>query len=94
MPVDHYENFPVASLLLPKALRAPVEIIYRFARSADDFADEGSDPDDVRLARLDAYRRELAAPQSPLFHDIARIVREHDLPLGLSRISSARSRRT
>jgi phytoene synthase len=83
MPVDHYENFPVASLLLPKALREPVEIIYRFARSADDFADEGSDPDDVRLARLDAYRRELAAPQSPLFHDIARIVREHDLPLGL-----------
>ena len=83
MPVDHYENFPVASLLLPRALRNPVEIIYRFARSADDFADEGSDPDDVRLARLDAYRRELAAPQSPLFHDIARIVREHDLPLGL-----------
>jgi phytoene synthase len=83
MPVDHYENFPVASLLLPKALRNPVEIIYRFARSADDFADEGSDPDDVRLARLDAYRRELATPQSPLFHDIARIVREHELPLGL-----------
>ena len=83
MPVDHYENFPVASLLLPKALRAPVEIIYRFARSADDFADEGSDPDDVRLGRLDAYRRELAAPRSALFHDIARIVREHDLPLGL-----------
>jgi squalene synthase HpnC len=83
MPVDHYENFPVASLLLPKALRIPVDIIYRFARSADDFADEGSDPDDVRLARLDAYRRELAAPQSPLFHDIARIVREHGLPPGL-----------
>jgi phytoene synthase len=83
MPVDHYENFPVASLLLPKPLRDPVEIIYRFARSADDFADEGCDPDDVRLARLEAYRRELAAPQSPLFHDIARIVREHDLPLGL-----------
>ena len=83
MPVDHYENFPVASLLLPKALRTPVEIIYRFARSADDFADEGSDPDDVRLARLDAYRRELAAPQSPLFHDIARIVREHGLPKDL-----------
>jgi squalene synthase HpnC len=81
--VGHYENFPVASLLLPKALRPPVEIIYRFARSADDFADEGSDPDDVRLARLDAYRRELAAPQSALFHDIARIVREHGLPRSL-----------
>jgi squalene synthase HpnC len=87
--VGHYENFPVASLLLPKALRNPVEIIYRFARSADDFADEGSDPDDVRLARLQAYRDELErigrgeAPQSPLFHDLARIVREHGLPLVL-----------
>ena len=40
----HYENFPVASLLLPAPLREPVEIIYRFARSADDFADEGDDP--------------------------------------------------
>src|SRR5215216_2599209 len=89
MSVGHYENFPVASLLLPRALRNPVEIIYRFARSADDFADEGSDPDDVRLARLQAYRRELErigrgeAAQSPLFRDIARIVREHALPLGL-----------
>jgi squalene synthase HpnC len=89
VPVDHYENFPVASLLLPKALRNPVEIIYRFARSADDFADEGTDPDDVRLARLDAYRRELArigrgeTPEAALFRDIARIVREFGLPLGL-----------
>src|SRR3982751_502682 len=89
MPVDHYENFPVASLLLPKALRNPVEIIYRFARSADDFADEGSDPDDVRLARLQAYRSELErigrgeAPESPLFRQLAAIVREHALPLRL-----------
>ena len=83
MPVDHYENFPVASLLLPKALRGPVEIIYRFARSADDFADEGSDPDDVRLARLQDYRRQLETPESPLFRDIARIVREHGLPVAL-----------
>src|ERR1041384_2979793 len=44
VPVDHYENFPVASFLLPAPLRRPVEIIYRFARSADDFADEGSAP--------------------------------------------------
>ena len=38
MAVGHYENFPGASLLLPASLRGPVEIIYRFARSADDFA--------------------------------------------------------
>src|SRR4051812_940034 len=89
MPVDHYENFPVASLLLPRALRRPVEIIYRFARSADDFADEGSDPDDLRLAHLHAYQRQLErvargeTPEAALFRDVARIVREHALPIGL-----------
>ena len=41
MSVDHYENFPVASLLLPKRLRRAVTDIYRFARGADDLADEG-----------------------------------------------------
>jgi len=41
--VGHYENFPVASLLLPRELREPVGVIYRFARMADDFADEGND---------------------------------------------------
>ena len=89
MAIDHYENFPVASLLLPKALRSPIEIIYRFARSADDFADEGDHPDDVRLARLNGYRAELDriatgdVPQAGLFHDVAAIVRQHGLPLSL-----------
>jgi phytoene synthase len=83
LSVGHYENFPVASFLLPPELREPVKVIYRFARSADDFADEGSDPADVRLARLDAYRRELAAPSQPLFRDVQKIVREHGLPVQL-----------
>jgi phytoene/squalene synthetase len=43
--VDHYENFPVASVLLPPRLRRPVALIYRFARESDDFADEGDLPD-------------------------------------------------
>lgn len=47
MAVDHYENFPVASILLPERLRRPVETIYHFARKADDFADEGDIPDDA-----------------------------------------------
>ena len=59
MPVDHYENFPVASVLLPKYLRHPVEVIYRFARQADDFADEGDAPNETRLAQLDGFRAEL-----------------------------------
>jgi len=91
MPVGHYENFPVASLLLPRRLRLPVEIIYRFARSADDIADEGAAADHVRLSRLSVYRSELeriaggGSPEAPLFQDVARIVREYGLPLGLFR---------
>jgi hypothetical protein len=40
-PSNHYENFPVASILLPRSCAARSELIYRFAREADDFADEG-----------------------------------------------------
>jgi len=83
MAVGHYENFPVASLLLPAPLREPVEIIYRFARSADDFADEGDDPPQLRLQKLNDYRAQLAAPASPLFRDVEKIIREHDLPVQL-----------
>ncbi len=36
----HYENFPVASLLLPKVSRPHVAALYAYARTADDFADE------------------------------------------------------
>jgi phytoene synthase len=91
MAVGHYENFPVASLLLPPPLRRPVEIIYRFARSADDFADEGDDPPEIRLARLSVYQARLATiangdiPDDPLFRQVAEIIREHDLPLQLFR---------
>jgi squalene synthase HpnC len=83
MAVGHYENFPVASLLLPAPLREPVEVIYRFARSADDFADEGNDPPHLRLQKLDDYRAQLAAPSTPLFRDLEKIIREHELPVGL-----------
>jgi phytoene synthase len=81
--VRHYENFPVASLLLPAPLREPVEIIYRFARSADDLADEGDDPPEARLGKLDDYRRQLAAPRDAVLRDVAKIIREHELPVQL-----------
>ncbi|MFO6421033.1 squalene synthase HpnC [Hylemonella sp. W303a] len=57
--VQHYENFPVASLLCPPRLRAPIRALYHYARTADDIADEGDAPAMQRLADLTAYRDEL-----------------------------------
>jgi hydroxysqualene synthase len=54
---SHYENFPVASRLLPAPMRPHVAAVYAFARVADDIADEGHDPPAVRQARLDAWRQ-------------------------------------
>jgi len=51
----HYENFPVASRLLPARMRPHVAAVYAFARLADDMADEGARPDAARLADLDAW---------------------------------------
>ncbi len=85
--VDHYENFPVASLLFPAALRPAVASIYWFARSADDIADEGTAPASVRLASLQAYRQQLSAIAShepldhPAFKELADHIRRHNLPL-------------
>jgi squalene synthase HpnC len=91
MAIGHYENFPVASLLLPAPLRAPIEVIYRFARSADDIADEGTDPSAVRLGKLNVYRAHLVTiasgetPDDPLFQKVAKIIRNHALPIQLFR---------
>ncbi len=91
MGVDHYENFPVASVLLPRRLRRPVELIYAFARSADDFADEGDLPASERLSRLGEYARELDAiaagrpPALALFADLAPVIQAHRLSLPLFR---------
>src|SRR5579859_3819438 len=91
MAENHYENFPVASVLLPSRLRRPVQLIYAFAREADDFADEGDIPASVRLANLSGFGRQLdmiasgATPTSPLFVDLASIIREFQLPVGLFR---------
>lgn len=61
MSVDHYENFPVASWLLPPAIRPAVVTIYRYARHADDLADEGDATPQARLAALRACRAALHA---------------------------------
>jgi hydroxysqualene synthase len=59
--VDHYENFPVASVLCPPAIRPAVVAIYHFARTADDLADEGQALQEERLRDLRAYRADLDA---------------------------------
>ncbi len=61
---DHYENFPVASWLLPKSARPPIAAVYRFARYADDVADEGSANDEARLQELERLRVSLESPVS------------------------------
>lgn len=81
---SHYENFPVASRLLPRALRRPVSVVYAFARIADDYADEGDATADQRIAALDAWEAQLDrldAPTHPVFIALADARREHDLPL-------------
>lgn len=87
MAVDHYENFPVASLLLPARLRPAVTAIYAFARSADDLADEGDAPAAERLDALQACEAQLdliaagEIPASPMFARLRQAILAHRLPL-------------
>ncbi len=87
MPVDHYENFPVASVLLPRRLVPAVEAIYAFARSADDLADEGDATPAERLAALQAYEAALdriarkEGGGEPMFERLAKVIAQYELPL-------------
>ncbi|MDX1250985.1 MAG: squalene synthase HpnC [Gammaproteobacteria bacterium] len=89
MARSHYENFPVASRFLPKRLREPIAVIYAFARTADDFADEGDLDPATRIAKLNAYDAQLDAiaagdkVDDPVFVALADIIRRHDLPMDL-----------
>ena len=56
---NHYENFPVGSILLPRRLRRPIHAVYAFARTADDIADEGNATPAERQAQLAALKAEL-----------------------------------
>ena len=91
MSAGHYENFPVASVLLPAKLRRPVAAIYRFARGADDIADEGDASDAERLQGLAAYRCELdriesgVRPADSAFAELAEVIGHWQLPLQLFR---------
>jgi squalene synthase HpnC len=95
----HYENFPVASILLPAAMRPHIAAVYAFARVADDFADEGGRPPDERIRLLHRWRERLeiavggatAPPLMPgepiesaeIFHALGATIRDRALPVGL-----------
>lgn len=67
----HYENFPVASRLLPAPMRPHVAAIYAFARAADDFADEPGLDNAERLRRLDDWGARLDAAAGGAGRDAA-----------------------
>ncbi len=90
--VNHYENFPVATLLCPPHLRPAVAAIYWFARTADDLADEGDALPETRLSDLAAYRADLLAtasglPPSPrwaaVFGPLGPVMAQFGLPIHL-----------
>jgi len=97
MSANHYENFPVASILLPANIRAAVLDIYRFARQADDIADEGDESPSVRQQTLAEYREALhriAAGKvstlnevnpnlNDIFIPLAETIKNYQLPISL-----------
>lgn len=88
----HYENFPVASWLLPQPARPHIAAIYAFARGADDLADEGTATPEERLDALAAWRARLHAavsghvapgPDAPVFQALAASIHACSLPVSL-----------
>lgn len=89
----HYENFPVASRLLPAPMRPHVAAVYAFARFADDMADEGERPSAERIADLDRWGERLnralgtgapdREPHHEVFTALRRTVADCALPAGL-----------
>ena len=82
---QHYENFALVSVFIPRRLHQHIYNIYAFARIADDFADEGTDPTE-NLRRLEDWERQLEACvrgkfEHPVFLALSRTIGEFDLPL-------------
>ena len=65
--LEHYENFPVGSLLIPKQKRKYIYSIYAFARYADDIADSEKLTGDVKLQKLENFSRELLKAKNKEF---------------------------
>jgi len=85
----HYENFPVATLLFPKAHRDVATILYSFARNADDIADEGDLTRNERKKLLREIEININAIkhqkkiQAPFFRDLERVINQYSLDIKL-----------
>ncbi len=78
----HYENFPVASALVPARLRPAIAAVYRFARYADDVADEGDAPTEPRLAEISQMREALyARDKHPVIDPLHEHIAAHHIPV-------------
>lgn len=86
---NHYENFPVASFLLPRYLRRSIAAIYAFARTADDISDEGDIANDIRLEQMTKFETSLhdiqygKPPTEPLFIALKHTIECFNLPIQL-----------
>lgn len=86
---SHYENFPVASWILPRQMRRPVAAVYAFARKADDYADEGELDDATRLAALDTMQQQIdltyagQIPNDALYIALADTIQRYAIPVEL-----------
>jgi len=90
MAQSHYENFPVGSLLIPRALRPDFHAIYAWSRTADDLADEGVSNPEERIERLDRlegdFRRALQGEMNlewPFLPALVETVRRRRVPVDL-----------
>lgn len=81
---NHYENFPVASLAIPKKLRPYICAVYAFARAADDFADE-KEFEGERMEKLNEWEKQLRStkPFHPVFIALSETISKFELPTSL-----------
>jgi squalene synthase HpnC len=82
---SHYENFLVASVLVPRELRQPMYSVYAYCRWADDLADEVGDPaialTGVRWWREELHRCYAGKPRHPVFIALAETIARYELPI-------------
>jgi phytoene/squalene synthetase len=82
--VTHYENFPVASFLLPKRCVPAVQALYCFARISDDIADEGTASTSERILLLSDLLKQLDYPpnaNTPCIQNLIPFITNKTLPI-------------